>query len=314
MYFVYFCAILDGIEEKMSMENLIGDNIMSKRPKKEKGVEKTIYFANISCPNFEQFTIDGSSRKASLSSIIKESFNINNNNYDSKNQFFSFVFEGKSYAFKILEDDANSLFGQLSTEKEYNDILEEYKSDDNKTLKYLIIKSFTFFYIDKNKKALVYIGHKNLKNTIKIFVKYFEKYSNENVIIKFYGDNNLIEKINKSQKLKSIDFQIADTGEISKTIDQTLSWDRNINNFIINIKIKHPTKPYVKQMLSDKNKYQKIAKPVIKFQDETFNDYVSHLFEEYFTIKETIYISQIDINGFSKIKDTLINATTKFMG
>lgn len=296
------------------MENLIGDNIMSKRPKKEKGVEKTIYFANISCPNFEQFTIDGSSRKASLSSIIKESFNINNNNYDSKNQFFSFVFEGKSYAFKILEDDANSLFGQLSTEKEYNDILEEYKSDDNKTLKYLIIKSFTFFYIDKNKKALVYIGHKNLKNTIKIFVKYFEKYSNENVIIKFYGDNNLIEKINKSQKLKSIDFQIADTGEISKTIDQTLSWDRNINNFIINIKIKHPTKPYVKQMLSDKNKYQKIAKPVIKFQDETFNDYVSHLFEEYFTIKETIYISQIDINGFSKIKDTLINATTKFMG
>ncbi len=295
------------------MENLVGDNIMSKRPKKEKGVEKTIYFANISCPNFEQFTIDGLSRKTSLSSIIKNSFNINNDNYDSKNQYFSFTFEGKSYAFKVLEDDESSLFGQLSTEKEYNDILEEYKSDDNKTLKSLIIKSFTFFYIDKNKRTLVYIGHKNLKNTIKIFVKYFEKYSNENVIIKFYGDKNLIEKINKSQKLKSIDFQIADTGEISKTIDQTLSWDRNINNFIINIKVKHPTKPYVKQMLSDKDKYQKIAKPVIKFQDETFNDYVSHLFEEYFTVKETIYISQIDINGFNKIKEKLINATTKFM-
>ena len=295
------------------MENLVGDNIMSKRPKKEKGVEKAIYFANISCPNFEQFTIDGLSRKTSLSSIIKNSFNINNDNYDSKNQYFSFVFEGKSYAFKVLEDDKNCLFGQLSTEKEYNDILEEYKSDDNKTLKSLIIKSFTFFYIDKNKRTLVYIGHKNLKNTIKIFVKYFEKYSNENVIIKFYGDKNLIEKINKSQKLKSIDFQIADTGEISKTIDQTLSWDRNINNFIINIKVKHPTKPYVKQILADKTKYQKIAKPVIKFQDETFNDYVSHLFEEYFTVKETIYISQIDINGFSKIKDKLIDATKKFM-
>lgn len=295
------------------MENLVGDNIMSKRPKKEKGVEKAIYFANFSCPNFEQFTIDGLSRKTSLSSIIKNSFNINNDNYDSKNQYFSFVFEGKSYAFKVLEDDENCLFGQLSTEKEYNDILEEYKSDDNKTLKSLIIKSFTFFYIDKNKRTLVYIGHKNLKNTIKIFVKYFEKYSNENVIIKFYGDKNLIEKINKSQKLKSIDFQIADTGEISKTIDQTLSWDRNINNFIINIKVKHPTKPYVKQILADKTKYQKIAKPVIKFQDETFNDYVSHLFEEYFTVKETIYISQIDINGFSKIKDKLIDATKKFM-
>lgn len=294
------------------MENLVGDNIMSKKPKKEKGVEKAIYFANISCPNFEQFTIDGSSRKTSLSSIIKKSFNINNDNYDSKSQYFSFVFEGKSYAFKVLEEDENYLFGQLSTEKEYNDILEEYKSDD-KTLKSLIIKSFTFFYIDKNKKTLVYIGHKNLKNTIKIFVKYFEKYSNEPVIIKFYGDKNLIQKINKSQKLKSIDFQIADTGEISKTLDRTLSWDRNINNFIINIKVKHPTKTYVKQILSDKDKYHKIAKPVIKFQDETFNDYVSHLFEDYFTVKETIYISQIDLNSFSKIKDKLMNATIKFM-
>lgn len=295
------------------MENLVGDNVVSKKPKKEKGVEKAIYFANISCSNFEQFTIDGLSRKTSLSSIIEKSFNISNDNYDSKNQYFYFVFESKSYAFKVLEDDESSIFGQLSTEKEYNDILEEYKSDDNKTLKSLIIKSFTFFYIDKNRKTLVYIGHKNLKNTIKIFVKYFEKYSNENVAIKFYGDKNLIEKINKSQKLKSIDFQIADAGEISKTIDQTLSWDRSINNFIINIKVKHPTKPYVKQMLADKNKYQKIAKPVIKFQDETFNDYVSHLFEEYFTVKETIYISQIDINGFSKIKEKLINATNKFM-
>lgn len=133
------------------------------------------------------------------------------------------------------------------------------------------------------------------------------------MIIKFYGDKNLIQKINKSQKLKSIDFQIADTGEISKTLDRTLSWDRNINNFIINIKVKHPAKTYAKQILSDKDKYQKIAKPVIKFQDETFNDYVSHLFEDYFTVKEKIYISQIDLKSFSKIKDTLMNATKKFM-
>lgn len=55
------------------------------------------------------------------------------------------------------------------------------------------------------------------------------------------------------------------------------------------------------------------TKPVIKFQDETFNDYVSHLFEDYFTVKETIYISQIDLKSFSKIKDTLMNATIKFM-
>ena len=205
------------------------------------------------------------------------------------------------------------MFGQLSTEKVRKDILEEYK-DDEKTIKSIIIKSFTFFYIDKIKRTLVYIGHKNLKNINKIFIKYFEEYANENILISFYGDKNLLEKIEKSKKLQSVDFQIADTGEISKTIDKTLSWDRNINNFIINIKVKHPTKHYIKQILSDKNKYQKISKPVIKFQDETFNEYISHLFENYFTVKETIYISQIDLNGFKTIKEKLTKATKKFMG
>lgn len=207
------------------------------------------------------------------------------------------------------------MFGQLSTEKVYNDILQEYKDEeDQKVIKSIIIKSFTFFYIDINKKSLVYIGHKNLKNFNKIFTKYFEDYGKEFVKITFYENKNLLQQIEKSQKLQSIEFQIADNGEISKSLDKTLEWDRNINSFIINIKVKHPTKSYVRTIILDNNKYKKISKPVLKFQDETFNDYISHLFDNYFTVKETIYISQVDLKGFGNIKEKLINATNKFMG
>lgn len=294
------------------MENLIGDNIVTSSRKKEKGVEKSIYFAEIDCSNFEQYGLYGN-RKVDLNSILNKVFSINNENYDEKNKVFIFDFENKNYVFNIIELTDDYFFGQLSTEKLYNDILQEYKDKDQKVIKSIIIKSFTFFYIDINKKYLVYIGHKDLKNFNKILSKYFEKYGKESIKITFYGNNNLLKKIEKSPKLQSIAFQIADNGEISKSLDKTLEWDRNINNFIINIKIKHPTKLYIKQIISDNNKHRKISKPVLKFQDETFNDYISHLFENYFTVKEKIFIGQVDLNGFGNIKEKLINATSKFM-
>lgn len=295
------------------MENLVGDNIVTISRKKEKGVEKSIYFAEIDCPNFEQLGFDGT-RKVDLISILDKAFNSHNKNFDNKNNIFIYDFENKNYIFNIIERTKDFVFGQLSTEKLYNDILQEYKDEDQKVIKSIIIKSFTFFYIDIKKKSLVYIGHKNLKNFNKVLTKYFEEYGKEFVKITFYGNKNLLQQIDKSQKLQSIEFQIADNGEISKSLDKTLEWDRNINSFIINIKVKHPTKPYVKAIILDSNKHKKISKPVLKFQDETFNDYISHLFDDYFTVKETVYISQVDLKGFGNIKEKLISATNKFMG
>ena len=132
--------------ENFMQENLVGDNIPTKKNKK-KGVEKTIYFADISCSDFEQIGIDGN-LKTNLLTILKKSFNENNSNFDNlDDKKFSFSFEGQNYFINIIEFCDEFCFGRLSTEKEYNDILQEYRVN-NDIKKSIIINSFTFFYFE----------------------------------------------------------------------------------------------------------------------------------------------------------------------
>lgn len=291
------------------MENLIGDNVVTEK-KKEKGIEKHIYFSEIDCPSFEQFGMTGN-KNVNLLEILKRIFDDKQSYFNGEN--FSFICENKKYLINIIDSNEKYYFGKISTEKEYNDLLEEYKVDDENTKKSIIIKSFTFFYIDIKRKSLVYIGHKNLKNMNKIFTKIFTDYSHENVIVNYYGDKELLEKIVKSVKLQSIEFEMIDDGEIAKSLDKSLSWDRNVESYIVNVKIKKPSKHYVEKILKDKHKREKISKPVLKFQDELFNETISHLFEQSFSIKDVILIDEIDIVKFEKIKTKLIDAMNKYM-
>lgn len=287
----------------------------TKPPKKEKGVEKTIYFAKIACKEFEQFGLFGNSRKVDLLTILNNSFDTSNRNYNAKDNNFTFTCDSQNYAISIIEQTDKFVFGKISTEKEFNDFLEEYQDGQNaKKLTSIIIKYFTFFYIDIEKKALVYIGQKGLKNINKLFMKYIEEFTKEQVIIEFLGDSKLIEKVEKSTKLKSIEFQLADNGEVSKSLDKTLQWNRDMNLFEIQIKVKTPTKSLIKEIISDKQSCVKIKNPILTLQDESFNEYISHLFTSHFTVKDILNPSEIDLDKFETIKRRLIAAMNKYMG
>ena len=301
------------MKETEIQENLVGDTVPSATRKKEKGVSKTIYFAKISCKEFEQYGVFGS-KKVSLASVLKDSFSVDNENYNKDEKCFSFSCDSQNYTISITEHEEGYVFGKISTEKEYNDFLEEYRDGQNsEKLKSVIIKYFTFFYIDIEKKALIYIGQKGLKSINKLFSKYFETYGNETVRITFLGNSDLIKKVERSSKLQSIEFQVADNGDVSKSLDEVLSWTRDINSFEIQIKVKKPTKAYIKQIISDNNRLTKIKNPILKFQDESFNEYVSHLFDDYFTVKDIVSPSEIDVNNFEAIRNRLIKAMNNYM-
>ena len=70
------------MKETEIQENLVGDTVPSATRKKEKGVSKTIYFAKISCKEFEQYGVFGS-KKVSLASVLKDSFSVDNENYNN---------------------------------------------------------------------------------------------------------------------------------------------------------------------------------------------------------------------------------------
>jgi hypothetical protein len=159
----------------------------------------------------------------------------------------------------------------------------------------------------------VYIGHKNLKNINNIFVKYFDTYSNEKILISYYGEKNLIEKLKKSNKTQSIFFELAHNNDIQISLDKALGWDRNLTPYEISICLKKPRNKYIEDILADKDKFSKIKKPVLKFQDENYNDTISHLFENYFTVKEFIFVEDVDIQKFDSIKNKLTSALTKYM-
>lgn len=295
-------------------ENLIGDTISDSTRKKEKGVSKTIYFAKINCKEFEQYGVFDN-KKISLTSVLSDSFNIDNENYNKDEKFFSFSCDNQNYNISIIEHENGYVFGQISTEKEFKDFLEEYRNGQNsEKLKSVIIKYFTFFYIDIERKALIYIGQKGLKNINKLFSKYFGTYGNEDVRITFLGNSDLIQKVERSTKLQSIEFQVADNGDVSKSLDKVLSWTRDVNSFEIQIKVKKPSKSYIKQIISDNNRITKIKNPILKFQDESFNEYVSHLFDDYFTVKDIVSPSEIDVSNFGAIKNRLVKAMNNYMG
>lgn len=295
------------------MKDFFGDDIAPRR-KNRKGVEKAIYFAKISCAEFEQYMVDGNIVSNNLLVLLEKSFKKNNKFYQETNgvEVFVFPFKEQKYAISLIEKNDRYYFGRISTEKEHNEILEEYKVE-GENVKKIIINSFTFFYIDVKSKSLVYIGHKNLKNINDIFTLYFKNFTNEYLIISFYADDSVIEKINKSIKVQSIDFQLSPNDLVSKSIDKCLDWARDIESYEIKIKIKHPKKSYAVQLVQDKERFSKIKKPVLKLQDENLNDNITHLFDNYFTIKDSITIDEIDLKSFENIKEKLENAFKKYI-
>ena len=66
-------------------------------------------------------------------------------------------------------------------------------------------------------------------------------------------------------------------------------------------------------MLNDKDKFRKIKKPVLVFEDEYYNETISNIFEESFRIKVDIAIEDIDLKNYSKIKVKLVDAKNKYM-
>ncbi len=295
------------------MENLIGNNVPMKK-KKQRGLPKTIYFAKIDSPNFEQFGIF-SNQKINLQTALERSFNSSNESFNADKGTFDCECDKQKYCIRIIEASDKYFFGEISTEREFDDLLEEYRDSSNdESIKSIIIKYFTFFYIDIEKKAIVYIGQKGLKNINKLLTKYITEYSKINISIHYLGNADLLKKIERSQKLQSIEFQIADNGgDISKSLDHTLNWDRNINSFSIYIKVKHPTKPLVKEIVQDPNRHSKVKKPILKFQDEEFNEYITHLFEDYFTVKTILTLDDIDLQKYDKIKSKLILALGNYV-
>ena len=298
---------------KIQMENMIGDNIPQKR-KRVQGFSKTLYFAKIDSPSFEQYSIFGV-EKFTLQAALEQAFDKSNESYNSGKGTFDYECDKQRYCIRIIESTNTYYFGEISTEREFDDLLEEYRdSTNNENIKSIIIKYFTFFYIDVEKRAIVYIGQKGLKSINKLFTKYVSEYSKMKITINYLGNADLLKKIDRSQKLQSIEFQMADDGgAVSKSIDQTLSWDRNINYFSIYIKVKHPTKPYIKEIVGDRNRHKKIKKPVLKFQDEDFNEYVTHLFEDYFTVKTTLTLNDIDLLKNEKVRIKLMQALRNYV-
>ena len=295
------------------MEDLIGDNIPQKVKREKKSINKSIYFAKIECKAFEQLGIDGN-KITNLFTILKRAFSTDNDNYNIANDnAYSFSLDNIDYKIEIIENTEECCFGRLSTQKRFQDILEIYKADDEKLLKYVIIQYFTFFYIDINKKALIYIGQKGLKNINKLFCKYFETYAKEFVVINSLGNFDLINQINKANKLRSIEFKLADKNDVTHSLDETLKWDRNINDYNISIKVAKPSKNFIISMLRDRNKGIKIKNPIITFQDSAFNETITHLFEDYFTIKAVLLPSEIDTDNFQAIKNKLIVAMNTYM-
>lgn len=295
------------------MENLIGDNVPQKK-KKERGLSKTICFAKIESPSFEQLGVFGD-QKINLQTALERAFNTSNESYNSEKRTFDYECDKQRYCIRIIDLTNKYYFGEISTEREFDDLLEEYRdSSNNESIKSIIIKYFTFFFIDVGKKAIVYIGQKGLKNINKLLTKYITEYSKINISIHYLGNADLLKKIEHSQKLQSIEFQIADNGgDISKSLDQTLNWDRNINSFSIYIKVKRPTKPFIKEIVQDPNRHMKVRKPVLKFQDEEFNEYITHLFEDYFTVKTVLTLDDIDLQKYSKIKTKLMLALGNYV-
>ena len=295
------------------MENIIGDNIPQKR-RRAQGFSKTLYFAKIDSPSFEQYSIFGVA-KFTLQSALEQAFNKSNESYNLEKNTFDYTCDKQRYCIRMIESTETYYFGEISTEREFDDLLEEYRDkSNNENIKSIIIKYFTFFYIDIEKKAIVYIGQKGLKSINKLFTKYVTEYSNIGITVHYLGNADLLKKIERSQKLQSLEFQMADNGgDVSKSIDKTLSWDRNINSFSIYIKVKHPTKPFIRQIVGDRNRHTKIDKPVLKFQDEEFNDYVTHLFEDYFTVKTTLTLDDIDLKTYDKVKTKLTQALRNYV-
>lgn len=295
------------------MKDLTGNNIPQK-VKKEKGVSKTICFAKIICPDQEQLGVFEND-KLNLEVVLEQAFNLSNDNYNQKDKCFILNFNNDNYAIRLIEKGDDYYFGQISTEKEFNDVLEEYKNkENNENIKSIIIKYFTFFYIDVKKKSIVYIGQKGIKSIRTIFQKYLSDYGKGSIIVQYLGDKDLLNQIKKSNKLTSINFQLADNDDVRKSLDRVLAWDRNINDYSIQIKIRKPAENLIGQILSDPNRHIKIKKPVLTFQDEAFNEYVTHLFEDYFTVKSVIYSSEIDFGKYENIKNKLIISIKEYVG
>ena len=295
------------------MENLIGDNIPQKKEKK-RGLSKTICFAKIDSPSFEQTGLFGNN-DVNLRTALERAFNTSNDSYNSEKGTFDYECDKQKYCIRIKESTDKYYFGEVSTERKFDDVLEEYRdSSNNESIKSIIIKFFTFFYIDIEKKAIVYIGQKGLKNINKLLTKYITEYSKISISIHYLGNADLLRKIERSQKLESIELQIADNGgDISKSLDHTLNWDRNINTFSIYIKVKHPTKPLIKEILRDPNRHSKVKKPILKFQDEEFNEYITHLFEDCFTIRTNLTLDDIDLDKCDKLKNKLVLALGNYV-
>ena len=134
------------------------------------------------------------------------------------------------------------------------------------------------------------------------------------VIINYLGNKKILESVKKANKLKTFSFNVADQGDIRKSLDETLSWTRDVDSFLIKITIKNPSVKYLEQILNDNGKYNKIIKPVLSFQDEYFNDAIANIFEESFSIKESIEMKEIDLKNYGSIKNKLVNAMNKYMG
>ena len=215
------------------MENLIGDNVPTKK-KKGRGLSKTICFAKIDSPSFEQFGIFNN-QNINLKTALERAFNTSNESYNSEKDSYDYECDKQRYCIQIIEATDSYYFGKISTEREFDDILEEYRNSSNdENIKSIIIKYFTFFYINIGKKAIVYIGQKGLKNINKLLTKYLMEFSKINISLHYLGNADLLKKIEHAQKLQSIEFQISDNGgDISKSLDQTLNWARNINSFSI---------------------------------------------------------------------------------
>ena len=295
------------------MENLIGDNVPQKK-KKQQGLSKTIYFAKIDSPSFEQYGIFGNQKK-DLNTALDCAFSTANESYNYEKGTFDYECDKQRYCIRLIETTGTYYFGEISTEREFDDLLEEYRNtSNNESMKSIIIKYFTFFYIDIEKKAIVYIGQKGLKSINKLLTQYVVEYSKVDISIHYLGNADLLKKVEHSHKLESIEFQIADNGgDISKSLDKTLNWDRNINSFLINIKVKRPTKPFIQEIIKDPNRHIKVKKPVLRFQDEEFNEYITHLFEDYFTVKTDLTLDDIDLQKYEKIKTKLVVALGNYV-
>lgn len=298
--------------------NLYGDNIPQKPPKRN-GISKVIYFAKINVPDYVQNGLE-ENQVVNLRTILNKAFCDRNDNFhnDSDGSWYSVKLDGGEYCISIIDHSNDYYFGRISTEKEHNDVLEEYRSADvnNNRLNSVIIKYFTFFYIDINSRSLVYIGQKGLKSINKLLAHYCKEHAKiDNIHIDFLADKKLIQKVENCNKLTSIQFQVSDNLDvISKTLDQVLSWTREIDIYEVRVKIKRPSKKMVKQILTNRSSWvNKIKDPVLSFQDDQFNQYMSNLFEESFTIKGVISVDDITPNNFDSIKKQLIDAMDQYM-